>query len=407
MSSVMRATPQVILAIFAHPDDEIGIGSTLAYYHEQGVISYLTCATRGEAATIFCDGCATPENLAEVRTHELECACRNIGIGELTWLDWPDGGVPKMPHYRALGQIVAVIRRIRPDIIITHPENGLYPHPDHLAIWSLVREAFDAAADPDAYRQAGQPWAAARLFTRAIPESMFKAAPDFANYRVELNGAQLPFMGTPDAEIDVVMSVGEYAPRRMAAWDCHRSQQNPAGAFSLMPDGMRREWAEIEHYVLAAERVPMPEGASGDLLAGLEEWPASEDPIATMLGVSRSMLRVYAEYTRDVAEERFKSLLSAMADAERDLVYTFAAGMRRQDSVPAQVQILERFVWQANACLTTRSRAAFLQGNIRHTRKLIEREVLEGPELLRTTWEDARAIVQAEAELIEAYAATV
>ena len=48
-------TPLTILAIFAHPDDEIGVGSTLAYYGEAGVRTVLVCATRGEAATIFCD----------------------------------------------------------------------------------------------------------------------------------------------------------------------------------------------------------------------------------------------------------------------------------------------------------------------------------------------------------------
>ena len=63
--------PLTILAIFAHPDDEIGVGSTLACYSDKGVRTVLVCATRGEAATIFCDDCATRENLAEVRTREL------------------------------------------------------------------------------------------------------------------------------------------------------------------------------------------------------------------------------------------------------------------------------------------------------------------------------------------------
>jgi LmbE family N-acetylglucosaminyl deacetylase len=69
-----------ILTIFAHPDDEIGAGSTLAYYSDKGARIVLVCATRGEVATIFCDDCATRENLAQVRTGELECACAHIGI---------------------------------------------------------------------------------------------------------------------------------------------------------------------------------------------------------------------------------------------------------------------------------------------------------------------------------------
>ena len=55
----------------------------------------------------------------------------------------------------------------------------------------------------------------------------------------------------------------------MAAWECHRSQHNPKGFSATMPDGMRREMAANEQYVLAAARIPLPEGASDDLLAGL------------------------------------------------------------------------------------------------------------------------------------------
>ncbi len=131
--------PLTILAIFAHPDDEIGVGSTLAHYGAAGVRTVLVCATRGEAATIYCEDCATRENLAEVRTRELECACGHLGIGELRWLDWPDGGVSALPRAAAIGQIVRQIRDVKPDVILTHPEHGLYPHPDRLAIWEMVR----------------------------------------------------------------------------------------------------------------------------------------------------------------------------------------------------------------------------------------------------------------------------
>ena len=263
-------TPLTILAIFAHPDDEIGVGSTLAYYGEAGVRTVLVCATRGEVATIFCDDCATRENLAEVRTRELECACGHLGIGELRWLDWPDGGIKDLPRPEAVGVIVRQIREVRPDVILTHPKDGLYPHPDHLAVWEIVREAFDAAADPSRYPDAGPAWAPARLFTRAISQSYFEAAPGLKEFRVELNGELVPFYGTPDDEIDVTMRVEAYVERRMAAWDCHRSQHNPKGFSSTMPDGMRREMAANEQYVLAAASIPLPEGTGDDLLAGLE-----------------------------------------------------------------------------------------------------------------------------------------
>ena len=72
-------------------------------------------------------------------------------------MDWPDGGVKDLPRAEAVGQIVQQIRDVRPHVILTHPQNGLYPHPDHLAVWEIVREAFSAAADPTEYPGAGQP----------------------------------------------------------------------------------------------------------------------------------------------------------------------------------------------------------------------------------------------------------
>ena len=72
-------TPLTILAIFAHPDDEIGAGSTLARYSDAGVRTVLICATRGEAATIFCDDCATRESLAQVRDAQAGMRMRPLG----------------------------------------------------------------------------------------------------------------------------------------------------------------------------------------------------------------------------------------------------------------------------------------------------------------------------------------
>ena len=60
-----------LLAVFAHPDDEIGLGGTLARYAHTGADVTLVCATRGEAATIYCEDCATPDTLATVRTGNL------------------------------------------------------------------------------------------------------------------------------------------------------------------------------------------------------------------------------------------------------------------------------------------------------------------------------------------------
>lgn len=348
-----------ILAVFAHPDDEIGAGSTLARYGDAGVRVVLACATRGEAATIYCADCATPETLAEVRAKELACACEHLGISELRWLNWPDGKIKDAPRAETIHQVVELIRDVHPTVVITHPANGLYPHPDHLAVWEIVRAAFDAAGDAEQYTDAGPACAAARLFTRAMPQSLFERAPGLSEFRVELNGELLPFMGTPDAEIDVVMRVEPWVGRRMDAWDCHRSQHNPKGFSSVMPDGLRQEMAANEHFLLAAG-APLPPGVQDDLFTGIEEGdtfmvdrpsdvnegapaelPATEGT-AVSAGFVRLLLAELARhvtlaevlriYQHDPRESKQVNLYHELGAGEQEIIYRLARALRRLDA---------------------------------------------------------------------------
>jgi mycothiol S-conjugate amidase len=412
-------TPLTILAIFAHPDDEIGVGSTLAYYGEAGVRTVLVCATRGEVATIFCDECATRENLAEVRTRELECACGHLGIGELRWLDWPDGGVNTLPHAEAVGAIVRQIREVRPDVILTHPKDGLYPHPDHLAIWELVREAFTAAADPAEYPDVGPVWAPARLFTRAISQSYFEAAPGLKEFRVELNGQLLPFYGTPDDQIDVTMRVEAYVERRLAAWDCHRSQHNPKGFSATMPDGMRREMAANEQYVLAAASIPLPDGATDDLLVGLEAGSpannadadsatAAAESLAALraeLIAHRSLVDVCLSYQSRSNEPNLTGFVQHLADGEQEIVYLLARALRRAGEPSGTLE--------ADSKMRTRAlRYESTPDRVRYLRTLTEQIVIRCQAQLRRAndpdqkgvWEELTALVQAQARAVAEFA---
>ncbi len=405
-----------ILAIFAHPDDEIGVGSTLAYYSDQGVRTVLLCATRGEVATIFCDDCATRENLAEVRTGELECACAHIGIQELRWLDWPDGGVKNQPRGEAIGQIVRQIRNIRPHVILTHPEHGLYPHPDHLAIWDMVREAFRAAADEEEYPDAGPVWAPARLLTRALPQSIFEKSPGLSEFRVELNGELLPFYATPDDEIDVVMHVEPWMERRMAAWACHRSQHNPKGFSATMPDGVRRETAANEHYLLAAARVPLPDGVTDDLLAGLvpqaADLPGTAPQSAAWRGDSISALRVelaahlalvaiFQAYLKTPAELKLVDPYHRLAEGEQEIVHRVAHVLRLAGEPAGAVEADARLQGQGARQKSAADQLAFLRSAIEKSTERCRRcsEAATSPDQ-RQLWEELAASAREHAEII-------
>jgi len=399
-----------ILAIFAHPDDEIGAGSTLARYCDAGVRVVLVCASRGEAATIYCDECATAENLAQVRTRELECTCAQLGIRELRWLDWTDGGIAALPRPVAIGQIVKLIREIRPDVVLTHPEHGLYPHPDHLAVWELVRDAFAAAADGDEYPEAGAAWAPARLFTRAIPQSFFDAAPAFAQYRVQLNGQQLPFHATPDAEVDVHMRVVAWADRRMAAWDCHRSQHNPNGAFTNVPEAVRRAMAESEHFVLAAARMPLPDGVQDDLLVGLE--PSQPQPFGTpahaadlrgVLTRQRAYLTVCENYGRRVAEPGFRDLLGALATSYREAIHLLAQALRRSGAAVGAIEADPRPVREAARCRGADAQLRFLAAAAEESAATSHSRAAAASGGAASFWRELAAVAEVQQEAIKKF----
>ena len=402
-----------ILAIFAHPDDEIGVSSTLAYYSDKGVRTVLLCATRGEVATIFCDDCATRENLAQVRTGELECACAHIGIRELRWLDWPDGGVKDLPRREAVGQLVRQIRDLRPDVIITHPEHGLYPHPDHLAIWEVVREAFSLAADSAEYPDAGPAWGPARLFTRALPQSIFEKSPGLADFRVELNGELLPFYATPDVEVDVIMHVEPWVERRMAAWDCHRSQHNPKGFSATMPDGVRREMAANEHFLLAAARVPLPDDVTDDLLAGLAKAP--EDPqvfdglvesavaLRAELTVHLALAEVCQAYLRNGTEPKQIDTYRRLADGEQEMIHRLAHFLRiagePAGAIEADVKVSNKGKHQESAL----DRLSFLLSAFDKamTRCQSRVKAAASPDQ-RAVWEELGQAAQAQVKVVQA-----
>ena len=206
---------------------------------------------------------------ARCARRELECCCQVLGINDLRWLDWPDGGVSALDRDQASAEVVAIIRQVRPQVMITHPDHGGYPHPDHLAIHDIALAAWQAAADSDYRPDLGPAHAVTKLYGRVIPMSFFLQAPEFAEYRVQLNGDQLPFVATPDEDVSTVLDVAAWADRRVAGWECHQSQHNPNGAFSQVPDEVQQDFRSREYLQLIAHRLADNPSPETDLFAGM------------------------------------------------------------------------------------------------------------------------------------------
>ena len=127
------AEPLRLLAVFPHPDDEsLGLGGTLAKYSDEGVETYLVCATRGER------GWNGPEDqnpglaaLGRIREAELRCAAKHLGLRQVSFLDYIDGEVDQVNASEAIAKIVTHLRSIRPQVVVSFSLEGNYGHPDH------------------------------------------------------------------------------------------------------------------------------------------------------------------------------------------------------------------------------------------------------------------------------------
>ena len=160
------------LYIAAHPDDE---NTRLLSYlaNEKKFRTGYLSLTRGDGGQNLI-GNEQSELLGLIRTHELLAARRTDGA-EQFFTRAIDFGFSKNPEEtfriwdkeQILADAVWVIRKFRPDIIITRfPEDARAGHGQHSASAIIAREAFEAAADPKRFPEqlkTLQPWKAKRV----------------------------------------------------------------------------------------------------------------------------------------------------------------------------------------------------------------------------------------------------
>jgi len=143
--------PQKVLVLLAHPDDpEFFCGATIARWAAAGhKITYwlMTCGDKGTS-----DRELRSEELCSMRQEEQKKAAAVLGVEEVNFLGYPDGYLVADLELRC--EITRIIRKVRPDIIVTCDPLNLYPggtrlnHPDHRAAGQVVLDAvFPAARD--------------------------------------------------------------------------------------------------------------------------------------------------------------------------------------------------------------------------------------------------------------------
>ena len=173
----------------AHPDDEtFGMGATLAQYASSGVKVYYVCSTRGEAGTVDPEYMQGFKTIADLRTAEMECAAKVLGLAGVIYLGYRDSGMTgssdnqnpaslfNAPIEQVASLMVKIIRELKPDVVITHDAGCGYGHPDHIATHNAVVKAFHAANDPAQFPQAGPPFQPVKLYFGVRPAGIMKIA---------------------------------------------------------------------------------------------------------------------------------------------------------------------------------------------------------------------------------------
>ena len=289
-----------LMAVHAHPDDESSKGAaTMARYAREGVDVLVATMTGGERGSILNPAMDRPEvlaNLAQIRRAEMARAREILGV-EQRFLGFTDSGLPEgdpkpplpegsfglVPLPEAAAPLVRLVREFRPHVLLTYDESGGYPHPDHIKTHQVAVEAFEAAADPDRYPDAGgQPWQPlkmyyfvtfhqekyaalhAELVRRGLESPYTKIFEEWADREKERGD------DWREPEITTQVPCGDYFAVRDQALLAHATQIDPDGFWFRCPLEVQQAVWPTEDYHLARSVVDseLPED---DLFAGVRE----------------------------------------------------------------------------------------------------------------------------------------
>ncbi len=213
MRSAIHFESPRLLAVFAHPDDESFLaGGTLAKYAARGWDVRVISATVGENGPRGDYQSLSTNEFADLRRSELQVACKALGIHPPMFLECADRAVAAICWNSAAKEIARIIRRLRPDVVITFGPDGISGHPDHVALSQIVTSAFWVATVYKSPRQ---------TVTRPTPASLYYV----------LRSASVPESCTHEQPSTAPMlttsiDIGEVGERKLQAIRSYRSQKH-------------------------------------------------------------------------------------------------------------------------------------------------------------------------------------
>jgi LmbE family N-acetylglucosaminyl deacetylase len=173
----------------------------------------------------------------------LRHAAAALGLTEVALLQHPDGMLPWLEPGVLERDIRAAVLASRPEVVVTFGEDGLYWHPDHVAVHDATRAAVGALG-PDA----------PALYYVTMPPGQMQAVLAAAGPRLTPSSRR-DILGIDDAAAfgaaaqppTLVLHTGPFAARKLAALQCHRTQV-AGGPFDQLSAADAEALLGVEHY---------------------------------------------------------------------------------------------------------------------------------------------------------------
>lgn len=295
-----------LLLVHAHPDDEsIGSGLAMARYAAEGAHVTLVTCTLGEEGEVLVPelehlAADREDRLAHHRLGELADAMKHLAVtdsrrlgGDFAYRDsgmiWDEKGnaaameeLHPQAFWRAdlleaANHLVAIIREIRPQVLVTYDEFGNYGHPDHIQAHRVAHYAASLAAAESHRRDLGPAWDIPKIYwlsesATRLREGARMAAEAGMDLPFDFDLENLPPMFAEDENLSAAISSSpEHVAAKLDAMRAHASQITPDGQFFAMGMDLAAITWGTEYYRLAKGQAG-PRGDSGfeeDLFAGL------------------------------------------------------------------------------------------------------------------------------------------
>jgi len=216
------------------------MGGTLAWYAQQGAEITLVTATGGENGPVPEAYKQSGQSVKEIRTKELDCAVKALGLTRLIRLGYLDSGMQgwdanhdplafmNQPKAEVSQRLLHIMREFQPQVVLTHNAKGDYGHPDHRWVYETSLAAFkDYQAELSSTSSGNGPV----LYSHLIPKGMIKSAIFY--YRLvgkdprhfgENGDVDLVALYEQDFPVHAIIKYGSVRAVKQQASACHASQ---------------------------------------------------------------------------------------------------------------------------------------------------------------------------------------